>query len=255
MLIVGLSMAATCVAVASASAAQPPAQLRGFVCERAIDPSQRAVGVEAVMRAISGTRRMALRLELLVNSRSGTSWSEVSGGDLGRWESPSNPPTLGQRRGDRWIYDKEVTGLQRAPASYRFRATFKWIGARGRIVAREVRLSRTCLQPELRPDLLVKSIAVRQLPHKPGMAEYVAVIRNAGATATGPFEVRFTDGLLVQEQAVTDLAGGSSLRARFDAPTCTSGTVTVSADPQGQVDDYDRANNSLSMSCSTAAGH
>jgi hypothetical protein len=114
--------------VASARTSQPPrvAALRGFVCQQAVNPLNRVIGVSAVMRPVPGTVRMELRFQLL--ERQPGQWLHVvHGGDLGRWRHPS-PPTFGQNPGDTWIVNKPVANLD-APAIYRFRVTFRWTGA------------------------------------------------------------------------------------------------------------------------------
>src|SRR5438094_565552 len=76
---------------ASGSAASPPrSQLASFACTHALDPGSRAVAVDAVMRPVAGTRKLAIRFELLQRT-AGASSESVQVGDLGRWRSPANP--------------------------------------------------------------------------------------------------------------------------------------------------------------------
>src|SRR5947209_8406908 len=216
-----LALAAGTSAADSAAGSDPHAQLRDFVCQRALDPPARAVQVEAVMKPISGTRKMRLRFELLMKPKGQQSYSEVRGGDLGTWISPSNP-TLGQRPGDQWIVKKQVVDLQ-APALYRFRVSFRWIGNHGRVLSTMTRLSPTCYQPELRPDLRVSSITVESVSGKPQLNRYVALIRNAGATDAGAFYVRFADGGTAKNHKVQSLASHSSIHESFVGPKCAYG--------------------------------
>jgi CARDB len=237
------------VTAGAVSAAAPPrAQLRGFVCQHALDPAARAISVKAVMRPLAGTKKMQLRFQLLSRSRSGL--STVSAGDLGTWRSPSDP-TLGQRAGDVWILNKPVVNLA-APAKYHFRVTFKWLGARGRVLGTTVRESRTCYQPELRPDLAVQSIAVQAVTGHPNLSRYVATIRNNGASAAGAFEILFTPGgsLPVQTKDVSGLAAHSRIQRAFVGPVCSSGVpTTITVDPNDQIDDFNRSNNSMTAVC------
>ena len=94
---------------------------------------------------------MAMRFDLLMSSNDGSAPKVVSSGDLGVWITPKNP-TLGQLPGDVWKLQKSVVNLA-APATYRFRVTFRWIGAGGHTLGTAVRLSPRCQQRELRPDL------------------------------------------------------------------------------------------------------
>ena len=185
--------AALAAGVTGAGASTPVAKLRGFSCQRSVNPVGRGVAVSAVMRPLKGTRRMALRFELFLRTKANPSWTAVSGGDLGSWLTPRNP-TLGQRPGDVWIVNKPVNNLRAAPAVYRFRVTFRWTGTRGRTLGTAVRYSASCSEPELRPDLLVQSIDVQPISGHPKLNLYVATIANAGATAARGFRVQFNPG-------------------------------------------------------------
>jgi hypothetical protein len=142
----------------AAGVVAPRARLRHLVCQRALDPVGRAISVTAVMRPVKGTVKMSLRFELLSRGKGVSALSPVSGGDLNSWISPPNP-TLGQRSGDVWNVKKPIVDLM-APATYQFRVQFRWTGAHGRVLGTTSRNSQTCFQPELRPDLAVRSISV-----------------------------------------------------------------------------------------------
>jgi hypothetical protein len=234
-------------------AADPPrAALADFVCQRALDPPARAVSVQAVMRSLPGTQKLSVRFQLLVTRTALAPVALVRAGDLGSWISPEDS-TLGQLPGDVWRLSKPVANLA-APAAYRFRVTFRWIGSRGHILGTAVRLSPICMQPERRPDLLVKSIKVSSIAGRPSEDDYIALIRNAGATAAGPFGVLFAPRAAAGSRTVTvaRLAPGGMLRETFVGPLCTSGSApTITVDSTGQVDDSNRSNNSLTATCPT----
>ncbi len=235
---------------ATASGAGSRAHLRHFVCQRALDPAARAVSVTAVMRPLTGTAKMALRFELLSRAAGASTMNPISGGDLNTWISPPNP-TLGQRAGDVWILNKQVVNLM-APATYRFRVLFRWTGARNRVLASTEQTSPRCYQPELRPDLAVGSMSVTSDPSKPTLSVYSATIRNTGASAAGPFAVRFSpgDGGVVKSHTVGGLAAHASVQVRFLGPPCSSNvTPTITADPNHQIDDPNQANNSRAVVC------
>lgn len=238
---------------ATVSAASPRARLTRLACHHALQPRDRLVALTAEMRPLADTHRMHLRFELLREWRRGAGFGEVRGGDLGRWKSPPDP-TLGEHPGDVWRLRKLVLNLA-GPATYRFRVTFRWTGAHGRTLGRAVRLSRTCFQPELRPDLLVASIAVKHVPGNPGNDSYTAAIRNAGATGAGRFDVQFTDAGTTQRNSVAGLRSHKTVRVTFTGPACTAAAApTVTADADHQVDDYNRSNNSLTATCPSSAG-
>jgi hypothetical protein len=209
------------------------------------------MSIDAVMRPLTGTMKMAIRFELLSKTKAHRPSVVVSGRDLGNWLSPSNP-TLGQRPADKWTVSHPVVGLA-APATYRMRVTFRWTGAHGRLLGTVVRMTPKCFQPELRPDLIVQSITVQPIAGKPRLDQYVAVIRNAGATAAGQFEVLFAPGGSnpgVKTRVVQRLAAHSFRNETFVGPACTATTApTVTVDPLDQVADFNRSNNSLTATC------
>ncbi len=242
--------------VPGAGASTPVAKLRGFSCQRSVNPVGRGVAVSAVMRPLRGTRKLALRFELLTRTKPGSPWTSVPGGDLGAWLTPRNA-TLGQRPGDVWILNKSVNELA-APAAYKYRVSFRWAGTRNRTLGTAVRMSATCNQPELRPDLLVKSIDVLPVKGHPKLNEYVATIANRGATAARRFRVQFTagNGSASKYKAVKVLPSHGTATASFEGPACsTSATKSITVDPDGVVDDFDRTNNTKTVDCSSASGH
>jgi CARDB protein len=251
-LVTGLVAAAVVAAVpvASVSAAAPPrSQLTGFTCTRALDPGARAVAVQATMRPLVGTRKMAMRFELLQRSP-GLPVQEVSAGDLGVWRTPPDP-TLGQLPRDVWRLQKTVYNLD-VPFTYQFRLTFRWTGVRGKVLGTATRYTKTCRQRELRPDLAVTSIAVAPIAAHPKKELYTAVIANQGLTGAGPFQVLFAPGdtSAPTSDTITFLGAGKSRTLTFVGPVCDSASPpTVSADSASQVDDFNRANNTLSAAC------
>ncbi len=113
------ALGAAAVPAASVAATTPPrSQLAGFACTHALDPGERAVSVDAVMRPLTGTRKLAIRIDLLQRS-TGLPVQTVQGGDLGLWKSPANP-TLGRLPGDVWRLQKSVYNLD-VPFTYQFR--------------------------------------------------------------------------------------------------------------------------------------
>jgi hypothetical protein len=240
------------VPVASVSAAAPPrSQLTDFVCTHALDPGARAVSVEAVMRPLTGTRKLAIRFELLQRTP-GLPAQLVPVGDLGMWKSPPNP-TLGRLSGDVWRLQKPVYNLA-VPSTYQFRVDFRWTGAHGTVLGTARRYSRTCRQRELRPDLLVKSITVSPIVDHPNKQLYTAIIANQGLTGAGPFQVLFApgDASAPTMTTISFLGAGKSRMLSFVGPVCDpANPPTISADSASQVDDFDRDNNVMSAVCPT----
>lgn len=244
------AVAVLAVGTGSASGAGAPAprdQLRSFVCQKALDPPTRAVSVQAVMRPVTGTAKMQMRFDLMRKTKSGAPFKVVRGEFLGSWLTPDNP-TLGQRPGDVWIVNHPVVGLP-APATYRFRVSFRWLGSSGQQLSSAVQSSPSCWQPELRADLLVRSLTVT--PVGSGQSAYVAEIANRGLTAAGPVEVDLAGAAATtQAQTLGSVGPRSTARERFVAPSCTPGaSLAVTVDPSHTIDEYDFANNVLTMSC------
>jgi hypothetical protein len=252
-LVVGALLAVT--VIPAASAASPRASLHAFACTRALDPPGRSVAVTAVMRPLAGTRHLALKFDLL-SRRSGSGVQKVvRAGDLGVWITPTNP-TLGQLPGDVWNLQKSVVELA-APATYRFRVSFRWTGAHGHVLGTAVRYSQACRQRELRPDLLVRSITVSSVPNHPNKNLYTAVIGNQGNSAAGPFDVLFAP--LSAGSPITHVIGRLGAHRnkteRFVGPVCLPGTdPTITADSASQVDDLNRTNNALTATCPASSG-
>jgi hypothetical protein len=254
-LVIGLASVAAVAAVpvAAVSAAAPPrSELTGFTCTRALDPGSRAVAIKATMRPLTGTRKMAIRFELLQRSP-GLPVQEVSGGDLGVWRTPPNS-TLGQLAGDVWRLQKSVYNLD-VPFSYQFRVSFRWTGAHGKALGTATRYTRTCRQRELRPDLTVASITVSAVAGHPKQELYTAVVANQGLTGAGPFQVLFApgDSSAPTTDTVSFLGAGKTRTLSFVGPLCDAANPpTVSADSASQVNDFNRANNVLAAVCPAA---
>jgi hypothetical protein len=238
-------------AVLPASGAPAPrASLVGFACRRALDPAQRSVSVQAVMRPLPRTRGFAVRFSLLRRVGFSQPAAVVRAGDLGVWITPRDPG-LGSRPGDVWRLEKTVVNLQ-APATYAFRVAFRWTGAGDRVVGRAVETTRVCRQRELRPDLLVRALAVSPVIGDPRHDDYEALIANRGVTGAGPFEVLFApgDSSSPSTDMISFLGAGQSRQLQFLGPVCDpAAPPTVTADAAAQVDDLDRANNAATAVC------
>ncbi len=236
-----------------ADASTPVAKLRGFSCQQSVNPVGRGVAVSAVMRPLKGTRKLALRFELDMRTKAGGPWSSVPGGDLGTWLRPGNA-TLGQRPGDVWIVNKSVNELA-APAAYRYRVSFRWTGTKNRTLGTAVRTSATCNQPELRPDLLVQVIDVLPISGHPRLNLYVATIANRGATTARGFRVQFASASQSLSHTIKVLKAHTKATVAFRGPACaTTAPISITVDPDGVVNDYDRTNNTKTVDCSSASG-
>ena len=250
--VVAVAAAAALPAVSASAASPPRSQLSAFSCAHAQDPGARAVGITATMRPLTGTRKMAIRFELLQRAP-GLPVQEVTGGDLDTWRNPTNP-TLGQLPGDVWRLQKSVYNLD-VPFNYQFRVSFRWTGAHNKTLGTATRSTHTCRQRELRPDLTVRSIMVAAVAGHPKKNLYTAVIANQGLTGAGPFQVLFAPGDTSAPitDTVTYLAAGKTRTLSFTGPLCdATNPPTVSADSASQINDFDRSNNVLAATCPAA---
>jgi hypothetical protein len=264
-----LGLAGICAAAPAGTAAAPPStQLAKPICHRALLPAARKIAVTAVMRPVNGTTSMAMMFDLQRARHRFGPFVSVRGGGLGKWIHPGNP-TLGQRPGDIWKLDQKVENLP-ATAYYRFRVRFRWTGTAGHTLQTSSAAGPTCFQPELRPDLLVRSLTVRPVAAQPATGQqpttqsataqpaqdrYVATVANRGRTASGPFEVELIlPGKPPQTLTMSGLAPHAARRETFTGAACTPGSrLTVIADPNASVLDYNRANNARTVQCPTNA--
>jgi hypothetical protein len=236
-------------APAYGAAAPPPTRLVNPSCHRALLPAARRIAITAVMRPVTGTTGMAMRFDLQRAKRRAGPFVIVRGRGLAQWIRPDNP-TLGQRPGDVWNFDQKVENLP-GTASYRFRVRFRWTGANGRTLGTAAATGPVCFEPELRPDLLVRSLTVRPIGGQPSQDRYIAVIGNRGRTAAGPFEIELVlPAKPPQTMSVLGLGPHATIHEQLAAPACTAGDqLRVIVDPTAAVLDYDRANNTLPMQC------
>jgi hypothetical protein len=247
---------------AGAAGLQPRSQLRNPTCHNALDPQNRSTAVTAVMRPLAGNDKLQLKFELLSIFGQSSAQTSIRAGNLGRWLTPRNQ-TLGQLPADVWSFRKTVFQLN-APGTYRFRVSFRWIGAGGRVLGSAVRYTKPCRQHERRPDLMVVTpIAVVPTPDQPGHDTYTAVVSNAGATATGPFQIAFvsTDpNTAAQTITISGLPpkpkpGWDRGVVSFVGPLCASASQPeIIADFAHQVDDLNRLNNSAYATCPSSTG-
>ena len=104
----------------------------------------------------------------------------------------------------------------------------------------------------------MKSIDVQPVSGHPKLNLYIPTISNRGATAARQFRVQFTpgNGTASKYKTIKVLASHASTTVAFEGPACsTSAASTITVDPDGVVDDYNRDNNTMTAVCSSAGGH
>jgi hypothetical protein len=250
--------AALAIGAPAASASRPRAAtaprdgLGTIACHQATNPLQRDVSVQATMRPLTGTQTLQIKFSLNLTA-SGEPATAVVAAGLGQWLTPSDP-TLGKRPGDVWKLSKTVYNL--GGGSYQFSVAFRWLGANGKVLKTATLQSSTCAIKELRPDLAVRAVKVTSIAGAPMRERYLAVVVNQGLNASGPFSLLFDPGVAgagSQTKPVTSLTPGQTAKVRFTGPACDAASPpTVFADPTGTVDESDRSNNALTVTCPAA---
>lgn len=211
-----------------AAASAAPASVALTACE----PRERAAEFEAQMDKVPGASRMKLRFTLEAR-KPRRRWRRVAAPELGGWRTAAAATT-------RYISSRRVTALV-GPARYRTVVRFRWIGADGRTVARAKRRSKTCRQPDHRPNLKLRALSFE------GGTTYVVLVVNTGRSETGPFDLAITglptrslESLQPREQRLVEVAG----------PKCERGTaITAAADPLDLVDERRERDNALTRVC------
>jgi hypothetical protein len=229
--------------------AKPPrgrVALKLTSCHHAVAPFERKLGIAARMRAFPGTTRMAIRLDLLVHHRGDLGYAPVGGKELGFGVWLKSDPDVGHYR-----YIRKVLSLD-VPATYRMRVSYRWYGPSGRVLLTRKRLTGPCFQPDLRPDLRVDFVRVRV--RGPKRDNYVVSVRNAGATAAGPFAVSLVfppaSGTVAQRWTIPSLGPGEvTQRSLLGGPKCSLGAPSATVDPDGAVVESNEANNSMIATC------
>jgi hypothetical protein len=189
---------------------------------------------EGRVSAYRGATRAQLRFVLQTRTPDDPVWEPVDAAGFGVWITA---PKVA-----RYIYDKTVEKLA-APASYRVVIQFRWRNARGKTLHAERAITKACVEPDPRPDLVVKSLTAD--------AHYVAVVGNSGRGDAGPFTVAFLrNGVQLGTVAVPGLAAGKQTSVLLDAPACSPGDlIAAQADSDDVVDEADEAGNVLSVTC------
>jgi hypothetical protein len=224
-----------------AAAPAHAAQVAVLHCTHGATPEERSVTFEGRIAAWGRSRKMQMRFTLQARMPEAT-WAKVSAPGFGAWITA--PRGLG-----RYLYDKTVDGLL-APAGYRAVVDFRWRDAAGKVIHSSRRTSRTCHQPDPRPDLTPGALSV-QPAAQPGRRRYVATLVNAGKGDAGPFEVDITrEGVLLGSLQISHLAAGAHRTVALSGPACTPGEqIAVVVDATHEVDESDEDDNVLSIVC------
>ena len=210
-------------------------------CTRGAEATDRSVTFEGRIAAIPRSQRMQMRFTLQARTPD-SGWARVPAPGFGTWITA--PRGLGL-----FLYDKTVDQLL-APASYRAVVDYRWRNSAGRVIRRARARSRSCRQPDPRPNLTAAALTV-QPAAEPGKRRYTATLVNAGRGDAGPFEVDFTrEGALLGALRIGGLSDGRQRTVAVPAVACTPGEqIAVVLDAQHEVDESDETDNVLSVVC------
>jgi len=248
------ALAATVAApLARADGAPAPAGARLAACHRSPSIDQRVAVVATWMRPLPNGRRLALRIDLWQRMLGGkwTQRTDVPG--LGSWTTPSDA-ALGAQPGDVFKY-RQAVGRLLVPAAYRFHVSFRWSDANGVTVREASATTRTCREPDVRPDLVLEDVQVAAAPRGNGLVRYTLLVGNEGrspvarATIAATFPGETTPGSHVR--GLGRVAPGETTLVKFTGPGCAAGGLPASflADPSNAIDESDETNNGLAATC------
>ena len=227
----------------TASAATPVASVVQRVCHSDVAPLDRQVLYVGAMDSLRSGNTMEMRFDLFTKTAQAPTWQSVQVPELGIWNR-AMPNRSGYR------FKQKVANLS-APASYRVRVTFRWLGPKKQKTV-QTRWSPVCVQRDPRANLRVARITADAL--KGSMAMYHVFVRNVGSTAVGGpngFDVALAvDGVTQPARSIAGLGAGQSVQVDFKAPRCTAGgTVQATVDPDQRVDQGDRTDDVLQIPC------
>jgi hypothetical protein len=122
-----------------AGADVPSASATVEQCVTAVDQAERSATFSGEMTTISGTARMAMRIDVQERMPGEDTFHTLSAPGLGVWRGSA----AGVKT---YRYLKQITNLS-SPAFYRALVRFHWLNDRGHVVRRAERHTPRCAQP------------------------------------------------------------------------------------------------------------
>jgi hypothetical protein len=205
-------------------------------CSTSDQPGRSAV-FSAAMPAKAGANRLQVKFDLFTRPDFGGLWKPVVGvPTFGQWDSAT--PGAGGLK-----VTKQVGGL-RLGSAYRATVGFRWLDPSGKVVRKDARATRGCVQKDPRPDLAVTARAAS------ASGDVVVVVRNLGRAA-GPFELKLSSGgrqLATEKFSGLDAGGARGLV--FRDLSCQPGSkVLVSVGPARPTAERREDNNAVELAC------
>jgi CARDB protein len=220
-------------ALAGPARAAAPAGVELTACA----PRDRAAEFEARMDGIADAAKMKMRFTLQARKAGKKAYRRVAAPGFSDWTT-ADPGT------SRYAFTRRVEGLI-GPARYRAMVRFKWLDAHGKVIRSARRYSKSCRQPDHRPNLKVKALS-----HE-GKRRYVVLVANTGRTETGPFELQVAiAGTSLDPVSVDTLAPHTQRLVTVRGPRCLAGQpLMATADPLDLVDERSETDNVFSATC------
>ncbi len=186
---------------------------------------------------MAGTDRMWVKFKLQERAGAGR-FRTVAAPGLGVWRK--------SRSGVRGFAIRQRVLALGEGASYRVAVHFRWYDADGDVLRRARRLSRTCRQAGLLPNLRVTRVGGRRVN---GTVRYAVDVFNRGRAPSAPTTLALSvDGDVVDTPAFGALAAGETRRVFVNGPACTR-SVKAQIDPADVVAEGNERDNSRTVPC------
>ena len=237
LLTAALAMAATVAAAAPAAKRKPLATAKVVECSKGATPALRYAVFRAAARRVAETDRMWIKFRLQERVGAGR-FRTVAAPGLGVWrKSRSGVRRFGVRQ--------RVLELAEG-ASYRVSVLYRWYDGDGELLRRTRRLSPTCRQAGMLPNLRVTRVGARRVN---GTVRYAVDVLNRGRAPSKPTSLALSvDGDLVDTPAFAALAAGETRRVFVNGPACNA-RVKATIDPDDVVAEGSERDNSRTVPC------
>jgi CARDB len=232
----------------AARAQAPPLRAKLAACLSGPQPSERTAVFTGSMPAITGTRRMWMRFDLLASTSPAGTFAPLKVPGLGIWQKSAPGRAAG------FVFTQRVQALV-APGAYQAVVRFRWYGAGGKLLRVTKRATGVCKQPDERADLHAGLLTAVPGP-RPDQATYTLMVANNGRGDAAPFDVALdVAGVEQPAQRVADgLRAGARRTLTFVAARCAPGsTVRLTVDAREEVDEVDEVRNVAPRVCPLVA--
>lgn len=242
-LLISLALAAGLAPTASA-ASKPYTLLKVRSCEVGDTAKERMATFYARMRAVKGTRQMAMRFTLVDRAGDGPP-EAVDHPALAQWRR-SRPGVK------RFGYAQSVAGLEKG-GIYSVQVQFRWTDSRGRVLRTSKRTSSACRQQGELPNLAITRVAARA-GESAGTELYSVDLTNSGQGEARDVGVDlFIDGAAADSQTIALVKPGETLTVRFTGPPCERALRMV-ADRLDTLNETNEDDNTLRSRCPAVGG-